>query len=88
MPIGGGPEVPGRLRDQVGQILQGLEQIGLAGDTVCMGVLEEDGATHYRLGTRIRQITRFADQLGSGNPDRRVTHAVVLHGGEGSSSQK
>jgi hypothetical protein len=51
MPIGGGPEVPGRLRDQAGQILQGLEQIGLAGDTVCMGVSEEDGATHYRLGT-------------------------------------
>jgi hypothetical protein len=36
----------------------------------------------------IRQITRFADQLGLGNLDRHVTRADVLHGGEGSSSRK
>jgi hypothetical protein len=37
---------------------------------------------------RIRQITRFDDRSGLGNLDRSVTHADVLHGGEGSSSQK
>jgi hypothetical protein len=31
----------------------------------------------------IRQITLFADRVGSDNPDRRVNHANVLHGGEG-----
>jgi hypothetical protein len=36
----------------------------------------------------IRQITWLADRSGSGNPDRRITHADVLHGGERSSSQK
>jgi hypothetical protein len=36
----------------------------------------------------IRQITQFADRLGSGNPDRHVTHADLLHYGEGSSSWK
>jgi hypothetical protein len=35
----------------------------------------------------IRQITRFADQVGSDNPDRRVNCANVLHGGEGPSSR-
>jgi hypothetical protein len=37
---------------------------------------------------RIRQITRFADRVGSDNPDRRVNRANVLHGGEGPSSCK
>jgi hypothetical protein len=36
----------------------------------------------------IRQITQFADRSGSSNPDKRVTRADVLHGGEGSSSRK
>jgi hypothetical protein len=36
----------------------------------------------------IRQITRFADQVGSDNPDRRVNCANVLHSGEGPSSRK
>jgi hypothetical protein len=36
----------------------------------------------------IRQITRFADRVGSNNPDRWVNHANVLHGGEGPSSCK
>jgi hypothetical protein len=36
----------------------------------------------------IRQITRFADQVGSDNPDRRVNCANVLHSGEGPSSSK
>jgi hypothetical protein len=37
---------------------------------------------------RIRQITWFADRVGSDNPDRRVNRANVLHGGEGPSSCK
>jgi hypothetical protein len=36
----------------------------------------------------IRQNTRFADWVGSDNPDRRVNRANVLHGGEGPSSRK
>jgi hypothetical protein len=36
----------------------------------------------------IRQITRFADWVCSDNPDRRVKHANMLHGGEGPSSRK
>jgi hypothetical protein len=36
----------------------------------------------------IRQITRFADRSGSGNPNRCITHVDVLHGGERSSTQK
>jgi hypothetical protein len=37
---------------------------------------------------RIRQITQFADRVGSDNPDRRVNRANMLHGGEGPSSRK
>jgi hypothetical protein len=36
----------------------------------------------------IRQITQFADWVGSDKPDRWVNHANVLHGGEGPSSHK
>jgi hypothetical protein len=36
----------------------------------------------------IRQITQFANWSCSGNSDRHVTHADVLHGVEGSSSRK
>jgi hypothetical protein len=36
----------------------------------------------------IRQITPLADRSGSGNLDKCVTHADVLHGGEASSSRK
>jgi hypothetical protein len=37
---------------------------------------------------RIRQNTRFANQVGSDNPDRWVNHANLLHGGDGPSSCK
>jgi hypothetical protein len=37
---------------------------------------------------RIRQITQFANWVGSDNPDRRLNCANVLHGGEGPSSHK
>jgi hypothetical protein len=36
----------------------------------------------------IRQITWFVDRLGLSNPDRRVTRADELHGGNASSSRK
>jgi hypothetical protein len=36
----------------------------------------------------IRQITRFADRVGSDNPDRQVNSANALHSGEGPSSHK
>jgi hypothetical protein len=36
----------------------------------------------------IRQITWFADRVGSDNPDRQVNCADVLHDGEGPSSRK
>jgi hypothetical protein len=36
----------------------------------------------------IRQITRFVDRSSSGNLDKHVTRADILHGGEGSSSRK
>jgi hypothetical protein len=36
----------------------------------------------------IKQNTRFADLVGSNNPDRWVNHANVLHSGEGPSSCK
>jgi hypothetical protein len=52
MTTGGGPEVPGHPRDQAGQILQGLEQIGSVGDSACMGVPKENDVAHYGLGTR------------------------------------
>jgi hypothetical protein len=60
----------------------------LAGDTTCIGVPEEDDVAHYGSGIGIRQITQFADRSGSGNSDMHVTHADVLHGGEGLSSRK
>jgi hypothetical protein len=43
-------------------------------------------ATDRALG--IRQITQFADRVGSDNPGRWVNRANVLHGGEGPSSHK
>jgi hypothetical protein len=36
----------------------------------------------------IRQITRFANRVGSDNTDRWVNRANMLHGGEGPSSRK
>jgi hypothetical protein len=36
----------------------------------------------------IRQITRFADWVGSDNSNRQVNHANMLYGGEGPSSRK
>jgi hypothetical protein len=36
----------------------------------------------------IKQNTRFANRVGSDNPDRQVNCAIVLHGGEVPSSHK
>jgi hypothetical protein len=37
---------------------------------------------------KIKQKTRFADRIGSDNPNRQVNYANVLHGGEGPLSHK
>jgi hypothetical protein len=52
MAVGGRLEVPGYLRDQIGQILQSLEPARSVGTTTYKGAPEEDGATLYRSRTR------------------------------------
>jgi hypothetical protein len=37
---------------------------------------------------KIKHNTRFADRIGSDNPNRQVNCANMLHGGEGSLSRK
>jgi hypothetical protein len=53
-----------------------------------MVVPKEDNIACYGSGTRHKADYRFANQVGSDNPDGRVNHANVLHGGEGPSSRK
>jgi hypothetical protein len=49
--IGGRPEVPGRPRDQMGQILCGPKQIRSVGNAAWWRAPEKDGATLYISGT-------------------------------------
>jgi hypothetical protein len=52
MVVGGRPEVPGYLRDQIGQILQSPELAESVGMMAYRGAPEKDGVALYRSRTR------------------------------------
>jgi hypothetical protein len=52
MVVGGGPEVPSYLRDQMGQIFRSPQPARSAGTTTYRGISEEVGTTLYGLGTQ------------------------------------